>query len=549
MDQLDHEFIGRGDSNVESIRLQEMYEKNLTPEELNRMKKIAPFVEEFFVLDYKGKTGEFPKTDRQTPIDQVPDDQQMDMEDYARMQGIDEGHIEDVMTELGGSRESIIPDRNSPLPTPSNNINNTIPPQAAAQEQPSVRTEERQQLRTGVDDLEKISGVETQGMVQGMPPVQETLPGAQSGIVQDLNDPAASPVGDTVPMDNVEEGSAVINSAAVKIIGLKDLLKAREEAREILRAQGKTVDEGKSYKGDGVDVALSNGEFIFTKAEAEVIGQETIDKWNRKGQEDTERAIAQEEGQPVQNPNQVGVQPVMGARVGDNYIEPPPKRPEIPKKHGELFEHQFPAEFAANKDMDPYYYDNFHYTKGILKDQHASYNTAHGMPMDLERNTWLAAMTAFSERDPEANEAIFHVIKNRAQANRAGVEGTQGWSSLEKQIINNEWSGMSDARRMKKEKFPAPNIEKQEYRREFMNSDRLGLYRTAQRILEGPSGDDPTGGSLFFLSEKMVDKETGAPKPSKNEGQNYFYTLYQSGKLHTPTKVGQHYFYRYTPKE
>ena len=60
MEQLDHEFIGRGDPNVESIRLQEQYQKNLTPDELRRMRELGPAVEEFMLLDYKGKTGQFP---------------------------------------------------------------------------------------------------------------------------------------------------------------------------------------------------------------------------------------------------------------------------------------------------------------------------------------------------------------------------------------------------------------------------------------------------------------------------------------------------------
>ena len=49
LDQLDHEFIGRGDPNVEGIRLQAQYEQNLTTEELQRMRQLSPFIEEFFL--------------------------------------------------------------------------------------------------------------------------------------------------------------------------------------------------------------------------------------------------------------------------------------------------------------------------------------------------------------------------------------------------------------------------------------------------------------------------------------------------------------------
>lgn len=539
MDQLDHEFIGRGDSNVESIRLQEMYEQNLTPEELNRMKQIAPFVEEFFVLDYKGKTGEFPKTDRQTPIDQVPEDQQMNVEDYARTRGIDEGHIEEVMTELGGSRESIITDRNSPLPTPSNNTNNTISPQVAAKEQPSVRTEERQQLRTGVDDLEEISKVRT----QGNPAVQEVIPSAQSGIVQDLEDPAASPVGDTVPMDNVEEGSAVINAAAVKIVGLKDLLKAREEAREILRSQGKTVDEGKSYKGDGVDVALSNGEFIFTKQEAEVIGQETIDKWNKKGQEDTEKAIVQEQGQPVQNPNQVGVQPIMGAREGKIIPDLPPEKPYSIKHMG-----AFPAE-SPRKNMETYYTDNRTVPTGDDQGKDALFNLARNMPLGMDRETWLATMATFGEAggDPDSMDAITNVIRNRKEIAAGGGKGTELWKTgLEEQINNDEWNALSpkDFDEISGKGYRDIMIKGRNRREEFIKADRESLYKKVNTILNNPTRDDPTDGRTFYIKRDRVDDNL-VPLNKKGKGQQYFVKEFNKGNLFDPMQIGDHIFYRY----
>ena len=51
MDQLDHEFVGKGNIEVDALRLREEYEKNLTPEELARIEELVPAVEEFFLLD------------------------------------------------------------------------------------------------------------------------------------------------------------------------------------------------------------------------------------------------------------------------------------------------------------------------------------------------------------------------------------------------------------------------------------------------------------------------------------------------------------------
>ena len=77
MEQLDHEFLGRGDPQVEGLRLGEQYEKNLTPEELTRMKQLAPAVEEFFILDYKGRTGELPEGEREMPEGSLPAEEEI----------------------------------------------------------------------------------------------------------------------------------------------------------------------------------------------------------------------------------------------------------------------------------------------------------------------------------------------------------------------------------------------------------------------------------------------------------------------------------------
>ena len=107
LDQLDHEFMGRGDPNVEGIRLQSQYEQNLTPEELQRMRQLGPAVEEFFILDHKGKTGKMPEGQRETSIDNVPEDQQMDIEEYGRMNGVPEDEINNVIKNYNGSKGRI----------------------------------------------------------------------------------------------------------------------------------------------------------------------------------------------------------------------------------------------------------------------------------------------------------------------------------------------------------------------------------------------------------------------------------------------------------
>ena len=313
LQDMNHEFIGRNDPHVESLRLKEIYEQNLTPDELKKLMELAPMINQFMALDFKGRTGNFPEGQRDKPIEDVPLEEQMTHEEYGRMRGLDEDYIQEVMAGIEGSKE-VFNGNAPPVREPSDFKGNAppmdVPP--VKETQPEERffpsADPRQEFALGTEDLQQ-----EQEQVQGMPPVQEVLPGAQSGLIQDTQDPNASPVADTVPMDNVEEGSAIINAAAVQIVGLKDLMKAREDARKILRSQGKIIDDEQQYQGDGVDIATSNGEFKFTKAESEVIGKETIDKWNKKGAAQTEEAIANE--QP-QQPQQLGMPPIMGAKKG-----------------------------------------------------------------------------------------------------------------------------------------------------------------------------------------------------------------------------------------
>ena len=528
LEQLDHEFIGKGDPHVESLRLKQQYEQNLTPEELQRLVEISPIVNEFMVLDFKGRTGQFPEGQRQIPIEQVPENEQMGLEEYAHMRGLDEEYINEVMTGINGPKE-IHTGQQQPV--------SEVP---LSEEQPIPKDipkdMPRQELAIGVANLQQRQQEE----VQGMPPVQEVLPGAGTGLIEDPMDANASPVADTVPMDNVEEGSAIINAAAVRIVGLKDLIKHRDEAREILRAQGIVIDDELEYQGDGVDIDASNKEFRFSAQEVEIIGQETIDKWNKKGAAETEQAIAEQEGQPVQNPNQVGVQPVMGAREGVIVKNPPfpQQKPYNIKSMG-----AFPAESPAS-DMETYYTDNRTLTRGKDAGKDALFNLARNMPLvGMDRETWLATMAVHGEAggDPDSLDAVAHVIRNRKEVAQSKGKGSELWQKgLEEQINNNEWNALGPKDNVYKDIM----IKGRDRREEFMNIDRESLYKRVDTILNSPSRNDPTEGRTFYIKRNRVDDNL-APLNIEGAGQQYFVKEFNSGNLFDPIQIGDHVFYRY----
>ena len=525
LQNLNHEFIGKGDPHVESLRLKEKYEQNLTPEELKKLVDLSPMVNEFMALDFKGRTGKFPEGQRDKPIEDVPLEEQMTVEEYGRMRGLDEEYIQEVMAGVNGPKEVFSGDAPPVSRTPTGNA----PPvkEAQTEERFFPSADPRQELALGTEDLQQ------QEQIQGMPPVQEVVSGAGSGLIQDPQDPNASPVADTVPMDNVEEGSAIINAAAVQIVGLKDLMKARDEAREILRAQGVVIDDEQQYQGDGVDIATSNGEFKFTAKEVEIIGQETIDKWNKKGAAQTEEAIANE--QP-QQPQQLGMPPIMGANKGLT-VPPPQKKPYNMESMGAL-----PAE-SPNANMETYYTDNRTLTKGKDAGKNALFNLAENMPLGMDRESWLATMAVHGEAggDPASADAVAHVIRNRKEVADNKGKGSELWrNGLEEQINNGEWNALGP----KDNAYNDIMIKGRNRREEFMNSDRESLYNKVHETLTSPYREDPTEGRTFYIKRNRVDDNL-APLNIEGKGQQYFVKEFASENLFDPIQIGDHVFYRY----
>ena len=533
LQDMNHEFIGRNDPHVESLRLKETYEQNLTPDELKKLMELAPMINQFMALDFKGRTGNFPEGQRDKPIEDVPLEEQMTHEEYGRMRGLDEDYIQEVMAGINGSKEVFNGDA-PPVREPSN-FQGDAPPMDAPpvkEAQPEERffpsADPRQEFALGTEDLQQ-----EQEQIQGMPPVQEVLPGAQSGLVEDPQDPNASPVGDTVPMDNVEEGTAVINAAAVRMVGLKDLMKQRNEAREILRSQGKIIDDEKDSSGEGVDIAVANGEFMFTKDEVGIIGEETINKWNKKGEAETEQAIAEE--QP-QQPQQVGMPPIMGAK--DGLIVPPPqKKPYNMESMGAL-----PAE-SPNTNMETYYTDNRTLTKGKDAGKEALFNLAKNMPLGMDRESWLATMAVHGEAggDPASADAVANVIRNRNEVADNKGKGSELWQGgFEQQINNGEWNALGP----KDSVYKDITIKGRNRREEFMNIDRESLYQRVHKTLTNPSREDPTEGRTFYIKRNRVNDDL-APLNLDGKGQQYFVKEFASGNLFDPKQIGDHVFYRY----
>ena len=136
------------------------------------------------------------------------------------------------------------------------------------------------------------------------------------GNTEVINEPNKdmSGVADDVPRQ-LQEGDFVINAPAVAMAGKADILKMIQNARNSLRARGVQLTGREA--GD-IDVDVSNKEIVISKAEAEEIGYDRLEKINNRGKERV-REIAEEQEQKQQiqqNPQPQGMMNVQNAQVG-----------------------------------------------------------------------------------------------------------------------------------------------------------------------------------------------------------------------------------------
>ena len=133
------------------------------------------------------------------------------------------------------------------------------------------------------------------------------------GNTEVVNEPNKdmSGIADDVPRQ-LQEGDFVINAPAVSMAGKGDIIKMIQNARNSLRARGVQLTGREA--GD-IDVDVSNKEIVISKAEAEEIGYDRLEKINNRGKERV-REIQEEREQIQQNPQPQGMMNVQNAQVG-----------------------------------------------------------------------------------------------------------------------------------------------------------------------------------------------------------------------------------------
>lgn len=132
----------------------------------------------------------------------------------------------------------------------------------------------------------------------GTPPAG--VQAAQSGFIDAPPSQVseAAKVADNRP-DSVLEGTYVLNAAAVEFAGEQDIRKMLMDAQKEAVRRG-IVQENGQRASKLVDIAVSSGEVKIAPHLVDIIGEDRLEKINKRGIRKTEQRIAENGQQPVQ---------------------------------------------------------------------------------------------------------------------------------------------------------------------------------------------------------------------------------------------------------
>jgi hypothetical protein len=146
--------------------------------------------------------------------------------------------------------------------------------------------------------LSHAKGGKVQGYAMGTPP-----PGVQASQTGFVDRPPsqvseAGKVADDRPM-KAPEGMYVINAAAVEFAGEQDIRKMIMDAQKEAVRRGLSTDDFERHS-NLVDIAVSSGEVTVAPHLVKIIGEDRLEKINKRGIRKTEQRIAENGQQPVQ---------------------------------------------------------------------------------------------------------------------------------------------------------------------------------------------------------------------------------------------------------
>lgn len=155
-----------------------------------------------------------------------------------------------------------------------------------------------------IEDVVGKQKMQTGGMA-GEAPQGQAVASPPAGFIGQAPEmvPDEQTVADDVPLD-VQDGTFVINAAAVEYAGSEDIKKMLTDAIAQAKTQGIDIqfNDGKIPSEEVVSLLVSRGEVIVPPALAKVIGYDRLEKINNRGKKEVQKRVAESEKKSEQQP-------------------------------------------------------------------------------------------------------------------------------------------------------------------------------------------------------------------------------------------------------
>jgi len=294
--EMDFAFLTKNDPATEPQDAALRMKQNLDPQEQKEIAGLVPYVERFFVLNYKAETGDYPPDGDIEPEGGGG----VTIDEYRSMS--DEDRVANSMSE---DLKPTLKPRSIHDKSPSM-LPQAMPVEAPAMEQPipqqpveqSQEMQMAQQAPTGQPEMMQEGGAPKTAKVEtnkAMPKDKEAVP---AGPVGEINVAGKDKSGVADDIQTKSDGF-ILSKGAVIANGKMYIRDIIQEAIDNLNKKGIRVDIDKIPE-KAEDILISNGEIVIPDIIAQEIGYKRLEKMNNRGKELTEKLIAQHEQQQGQ---------------------------------------------------------------------------------------------------------------------------------------------------------------------------------------------------------------------------------------------------------
>jgi hypothetical protein len=288
--EMDFEFLSKNDPMVEPQDAAIRMKKNLSPEEQKEISGLVPYVERFFILNYKAETGDYPPEPNIEPEGGggITIDEYRGMSNEERIANSMDENIKPVI------KPKSIYDK-SPSAYPS-----SIPVEAPEMEQDVQQPEQKPVEQPQESPVKEPPMMQEGGDVEEEKPQQaskEPVPVGPVGEI-DVEGKDRSGVADDIP---VKADGFVLSRGAVIANGKMYIKEVIQDAIDNLKEKGIELDTSETPE-KAEDILISNGEVIIPDIIAQEIGYKRLEKMNKRGEELTEKLIAEYEAGQQQQP-------------------------------------------------------------------------------------------------------------------------------------------------------------------------------------------------------------------------------------------------------